>query len=388
MKANKLVKYFILFFAVAMAFVISCSEETTNETVVSTNVTAEPEQPMQQVTDGLVFSTTNEPIPGVTISVGGQTIGETREDGTFDPRVLLELNEGDVVTFSHPEFVPVIRVVRANPQITIVMRRRAQPVIVNAREGGVVRLGRQGQIEVPPNAFALQGKPFGGDVEIRATFINVADRTEIRSAPGAFISEEQGADRLVPLQSFGLAEVTVTTRGENQPLDLIRGQSLRVTLPIVTETPRNVGLYVLNPETGLWSLVGELTNTGSVLQGDITDTNRTWNADRPCGQSLVCVRVRIDYGGANLGCGIAATGLSYRGFDGVFQPDANGFVELQVCPDSVFELGACFRQCCGPGVPPTDPCCRNPELRRVIDMSTITLNPNGCTDIGVWLINN
>ena len=388
MKTNKLVKYFVLFFAVAVAFVISCSEETTNETVVSTNATVDAEQPKQQITEGLVFSTTNDPIPQVAISVGGKTIGETREDGTFDPRILLELNEGDVVTFAHPEFVPVIRIVRSNPQITIIMRRRAEPAIVNAREGGVISFGEKGEIEVPPNAFALNGRPFEGDVEIRATFINVADRTEIRSAPGAFISDEFGADQLAPLESFGLAEITATTRGENQPLELLRGQSLRIAMPIVTETPRNVNLYVLNPETGIWSLVGEMTNAGTVLQGDITDLNRTWNADRPCSETLVCVRVEIDYGGANLGCGIAATGLSYRGFDGVFQPDANGFVELQVCPNSVFELGACFRQCCGPGVPPTDPCCQNPELRRVIDMSTITLNPNGCTDIGVWVINN
>jgi hypothetical protein len=340
------------------------------------------------ISDGYVRTSENHALENVTVKNGKQIIGTSNAEGYF--RIQGEtLQEGDVITFEHQGFITVTKVIAEDSKLIIWMKKRAESVIIDAKEGGIVQLERGGNLRIPANAFTLEKRLYNGPVEITASYVDVTNRNEVRSAPGSYIALDQATNSLTPLTSFGMVEITAVVPEVNQPVELIRERPIQATLPILTEaSPSRVNLYELDRDSGYWILSGQLNSFQNTLLGEITTVNSTWNADDPCSEALVCVKVEVIFQNGNPGCGVGATGITYQGFDGIHTIAPDNTVELMVCPDSVFELGACWVLCCGPGVPPTDPCCNNPQHRTTIDLSTVTMNPNGCTDLGTWVINN
>lgn len=340
------------------------------------------------IADGYVRTSENLPIANVTVKNGTQTIAVSDSEGYFRLRGK-PASEGDVLTFENSGFITVTKVVAADSKLIIWMKKRAESVIIDSKEGGTIKLERGGNLRIPANAFTLEQRDYTGPVEITASYVDVTNRNEVRSAPGSYIAFDEATKTLTPLTSFGMVEITAVIPEVNQELELRRERPIQATLPILTETsPSRVNLYELDRASGYWILSGQLTSFQNTLLGEITTVNSTWNADDPCSEALVCVKVEVIFQNGNPGCGVGAEGITYQGFDGIHSIGSDGYVELMVCPDSVFELGACWLLCCGPGVPSSDPCCNNPQHRTTIDLSTVTMNPNGCTDLGTWVINN
>jgi len=340
--------------------------------------------------DGYIFQTSkNLPITGVAVSQNGVYIAESDEDGFFKIKRAVDLERPGVLLFEHPNFVTTTKELRSDSKLIIWMKERGEKAVFHSTKGTIVTLEKGGYLNIPSDAFSLGGLPYDGFVEISASYIDVTDRNEVRTAPGRYLAQDERSDELVPLNSFGMIEITAAALSRNIPLDLLDDRAISVAFPILAESiPDRVNLYEFNAEKGVWILKGSLQNVKNLLLGEITSVNSAWNADQPCSETLVCVKVKVQFANANQGCGVGATGLSYQGFDGIYTPDLDDYVELMVCPDSVFELGACWILCCGPGVPLTDPCCNNPQYSTIIDMSTITLDPTGCTDIGTWIVPN
>lgn len=340
------------------------------------------------ISDGYIRTSENHAIADVIVKNGTQIIGRTNAEGYF--RISGEpLEEGDVLSFEHSGFITVSKVLAADSKLIIWMKERAQSVIINSKEGGTIRLERGGDLRILANAFTFENRPYDGPVEITASYVDVTNSNEVRSAPGSYIAFDAATNNLVPLTSYGMVEITAVIPEVNQPVELRRDRAIQATLPILTDdSPSRVNLYELDRASGYWILAGQLTNFQNTLQGEITTVNSTWNADDPCSEALVCVKVKVIFQNGNPGCGVGAEGITYQGFDGIHSIGPDDYVELMVCPDSVFELGACWLLCCGPGVPSSDPCCNNPQHRTTIDLSTVTMNPNGCTDLGTWVINN
>jgi len=339
--------------------------------------------------DGYVRTSENWPISGVAVSKNGVDIAESNKHGFFviEKPTVLELS--DVLRFEHPNFVTTTKILRSDSKLIIWMKKRGETTVFHSRREQSIALEKGGHVNIPSDAFTLYGRLYTGSVEIRASYIDVTDRNEVRAAPGSYLALDERRNTLVPLNSFGMIEITAVVPRKNTPLELREDRVIMVAFPILTEsTTDRVNLYEFNAEEGVWIFKGSLQNIDNTLQGQITSVNTAWNADEPCSQSLVCVEAEVLYQSGNIGCGVGATGVTYQGFDGIHTTDLDNHVELMVCPDSIFELGACWILCCGPGVPPTDPCCNNPQYRTTIDISTITLNPTGCTDIGTWVIPN
>jgi len=339
--------------------------------------------------DGYVKTSENWPISGVAVSKNGVDIAKTNKHGFFviEKRTVLELS--DVLRFEHPSFVTTTKVLRSDSKLIIWMKKRGEATVFHSRRDQTIALEKGGHVNIPSDAFTLYGKPYAGSVEIRASYIDVTDRNEVRSAPGRYVAYDERRNELVPLNSFGMIEITAVVPRKNTPLELVEDRAIAVAFPILAEsTTDRVNLYEFNAEKGVWVLEGSLQNIDNTLQGEITSVNSAWNADKPCSQALVCVEVEVLYQSGYLGCGVGATGLTYQGFDGIHSPGPDNHVELMVCRDSVFELGACWLLCCVPGVPLSDPCCNNPQYRTTIDMGIITLATSGCTDIGTWVVPN
>ncbi len=337
--------------------------------------------------EGSVYSQSHQPLSNVLVKKGEKILSKTDEDGKFFLNKK-ELKNGAVLTFEKEEYVTITRVFKENMKPLFFLKKRSKPVFFDSNERYNLISESGLELNIPQNAFTLNGVNYKGKVEFIATYFDPSKIQDLINSPALFIAEDNQGQGNIPLSTFGMVEI-VALSSANRPLELKRGVSIEVKFPItIDKTPSQINLYSLNANTGYWSLEGVLNNVNNQLLGEITTINSTWNADDPCADQLVCIKVNIQYASGTLACGIGATGLTYQGFDGLHFPDINGDVQLMVCPNSVFELGACWLLCCGPGVPLTDPCCNNPQYKKTIDLSTITMNPSGCTDIGTWVVQN
>jgi len=339
--------------------------------------------------EGFIRTSEHWPISGVAVSVNGVDIATSNKHGFFVIKKTSVFELSDVLRFEHPNFVTTTKILRSDSNLIIWMKKRGETTTFNSRREQTIALEKGGHVNIPSNSFTLYGKPYTGSVEIRASYIDVTDRNEVRAAPGRYLAYDERRNELMTLNSFGMIEITAVVPWKNIPLELREDRAITVAFPILAEsTTDRVNLYEFNAEKGVWVLEGSLQNIDNTLQGEITSVNSAWNADEPCSQTLLCVEVEVLWQSVNFGCGVGATGVTYQGFDGIHITGPDNHVELMVCPNSVFELGACWILCCGPGVPLSDPCCNNPQYRTTIDIGTITLNPAGCTDIGTWVIPN
>lgn len=332
---------------------------------------------------GKILSIDMVPLSGVNVKRGEKIIGKSNEKGNLKIN-RANFKDGDVLTFEKENFVSIYKVIKENSTLDILMKKRNVFVEIEAEKGGLIKFGDGGSLNIPKNAFMIKGKPYRGYINIQATYIDVTDSKEVMSAPGAYIAENRDGN-LYSLTSFGIIEINVSDSKNNIPLDLKKDTGLKISYPIKTEnTPDRVNLYELNVETGYWSERGFLRNNGSTLQGVVTSVNSAWNADEPCSSTtpLMCVKIKVEFTSGNPGCGVDVNGVSYQGYDGRYLPDVNGYVQFMVCPDSVFDLGTCYPVCtsCPPG--------SGAVYKKTIDLSTITMNTSGCTDLGTWVIQN
>ncbi|KGL59150.1 hypothetical protein [Polaribacter sp. Hel1_85] len=327
---------------------------------------------------GKILSTDMVPLSNVNVKRGEKVIAKSDKKGNLKIN-RTNFKDGDVLTFEKDNFVSLYKVIKANSTLDVLMKKRNDIVEIETEKGGFIKFGNGGSLNIPKNAFTIRGKLYKGNINVQATYIDVTNSEEVMSAPGAYIAENKDGN-LYPLTSFGIIEINVSDSKNNIPLDLKKGTGLKISYPITTKnTPDIVNLYELNEETGYWSERSFLRNNGSTLQGVVTSVNSAWNADDPCSDVLVCVKIKVVFTNGNPGCGIGAKGISYQGYDGLYSPDINGYVQFMVCPDSVFELGACHPVCLT---------CPGPVYQKTIDLSTVTMNPSGCTDLGTWVIQN
>jgi len=368
-----------LVFIAGIFLFISCSDDPTSNTENSENLEFQKNSRATELM-GYVITKDNEPVEGARIKLRGQTISATNADGSFNLEGV-QLRTGDVLTFEHRDYLAVTKIVRDDMKLLVSMKKRGRTVRIDSRSTNEIEVGPGGRIVIPENSLGQNGQVYTGMIDVQVTYIDVTDSFDLRSAPGSYVA--QGREGLYPLTSFGMIEIVATIPGEGIRLDVVRESSITVEFPLLNprETPETVNLYAFDMETGYWELEGELVNTGSVLLGEVTSINSAWNADEPCGEALICVKIKVVFTNGNPGCGVAAEGLSYQGFDGLHSIGADDYVYLMVCPDSSFELQSCFPLC----IP-----CPGPLYTTMIDLTTVTTppGPDGCIDLGAWIIVN
>jgi hypothetical protein len=378
MKTNLILKK--ITWTVLLFLVFTSCQNADNSTSIDSNNTETLSIRSTINPNGNVFSSENQPIENVTVKKLGNVIARSNASGNFTLDGTI-LNEGDVITYEHPDFITVTKVLKTNSSLSIFMKRRAAGKIIDSRRGGAIALEKGGGIRIPANAFSFRGTPFNGEVKITASYIDVTNDNEVRSAPGAYIAFDAARNNLAPLASFGMIEVNAVIPQNNEPLELTKGSSIQVALPVLNpDTPATVNFYELDRDNGYWVLEGNLQNTQGMLLGEITEVNETWNADEECSEELICVKAKIlTAEGFPTGCFIHVVGLTYDGYDGYYTTDSSGNVELMVCPDSTFEIQSCLNS--ADFEPPT------PQYTVIIQIEPSDIDPNSdCTDLGTWIL--
>lgn len=343
---------------------------------------------------GKIYDINNQKLlENATIGVDSRLV-KTDKSGEFSLEGL-KTNLDYFIRIEHEDYVSLIRKIRftaikdVNLNFPLIPRGRKQQF--DAGDSIVIKEPNGFSVQVAPNSFITKDRQtYKGKLAIRATFINPKEGNTIVASPSTFITSDNR-----PLQTFGMIEIYATApNGER--LDIRKENPVRVTIPNLSGLTTSTGLYRLNTENGLWIREGEfsLNSQNNTLSGMITSVSSAWNADQPCSSTMVCIKVQVvdNNNSPRPGYFIGAKGLSYLGYTGLFQTDANGYVSLYVCPNSVFKFVGDIIPCCdGGSIPGTAEhtfCCVNGGQIQgpMVDMNTLTLTPP-CTDLGQVVMN-
>lgn len=253
---------------------------------------------------------------------------------------------GTVVSFSKEGYasnaVVVDGIAGGITTANAVLKPLADPVPLDSVAGGTVADAAGNLIEVQSNAFVTKSgrKSVAGVVDVRITPLDVTDEDDLSAFPGNFLAIPAAkADGTVQLETFALADYTVTQDGEE--LDLAPGSSATIELALPGNTPladgEQVPLWSFDEATGLWveEGVGQIVPSsrkagGLVYRATITHLS-WWNCDAPLSdKNCVTGTVLDETGGPVAGAPVEAAGTTYNGVtSGVTGPDGRFCVDVK-----------------------------------------------------------
>jgi hypothetical protein len=220
-------------------------------------------------------------IDGVEVACGAST-ASTGGDGSFS----LEMEPGmdQVVVFSRAGYVTCSRrvtvVEESPPYVSVTMMMEADPLQLDAGAGGTVTGERGASMAAPPGAFVDgDGSVVSGEVEVYLTPYDPAISEEAWSYPGDLFGLTLEGE-IVPLETFGVLDVTVRQGGEE--LQIREGETVDIAVPAPSweEQADTAPVWIYDAERGLWieSEHGEgtydpSTNTYSASVGHLSPCN-------------------------------------------------------------------------------------------------------------------
>lgn len=331
------------------------------------------------------------PLSDVRVQVNEMS-ATTTETGAFIFKKALP-DQRLLVTVSHPDYVSVTKRVQLTEGINLdelvfPMLKRKERIEGLSTDSISVSFGDSGGIDFAPNSwvYAESGDRYRGLVQIQSTFVNSNDERAMRAAPGSLVALDRES-REFGLQSFGMVEIYATDEAGTR-LDISKETPAEIRFPSSPEGPTETGLYLINP-SGFWIEMGTLTlnPVTYTLTGTVTSISEAWNADDPCADPLICVSFNVvdDLGNPLQTC-FSYRGLTYQSSADFVCTDSQGYVEIDVCPNQVFEIFDII-PCCDPsdvpGTPEHDFCCvqGGKVVHATIDLSTVTITPP-CTNLG------
>jgi|GEM_PF-1953869 len=202
---------------------------------------------------GRVLDVAGNPIAGVTVR-GPAGEATTDSDGRF--QLAAQVGDGQIVTLSREGFVSSARIVSVPPDtvawLPVTMMPLAPPVPLDATAGGTVVGARGSSLTAPAAAFVdAEGTPIAGEVEVSLTPYDPAIPQEALAYPG----ELRGLTldgRTLPLETFGVMDVTVRQGGRVLQVGEGKTLALRLPAPSAGAKPETVQMWRYDTARALW----------------------------------------------------------------------------------------------------------------------------------------
>ncbi len=198
----------------------------------------------------------------------------------------------------------------------------------------------------PADGLTLRGGiALDGPVEVRWT--HVASPHLVTTVPGNLAVRIEGVN--VPLQSYGMARVELF----HPDGEVVLETPAKLSFPLAPDhglhDGQEVGIYVLDPQSGIWVHEGDGTVAGDRFTGIAMSRQGWWNCDAPL-RARGCVRGSIAHTGWKLPSNTAAhlVGLEYM-TRSVAYPDQDGGFCVDGMPEvpariEAYQTGkSCFR---------------------------------------------
>jgi len=311
---------------VVLGWLVGCggaNDEAAQAGADSSGAIEEPfEPPDENVLIGQVIGPGGAPVVFARISIDGGSEAWTNANGYYYLEGV-DLGEETVVQFSAPGYSAILKKALVNTGSTSTLNALLLPHVearsVDHQAGGVASFGR-GSLALGAGVLVdSNGEAVAGAVNVRMTIIDVKS-DEILASPGDF-SARDATGGAVQLETFGLADISIDSDGENVQLKEGETADLEMLLPPDTtlEEGDQVPLWYFDETDGKWAEEG--IGTVQEYSGDPARLAVAgpvshfswWNADYPMEVTCINGVVTTCDGVPAPGAFVLARGISYDG---------------------------------------------------------------------------
>jgi len=203
--------------------------------------------------DGIIKDADGSLINEVTVKYGTFTTTSS-SDGSY--YFTASPGKDQVVVFSHEGYVTISRFVNifsgSTTHLYVTMLKETNPVTLDSSVGGTISGERNASAAVPENAFVDdQDNPVSGTVNIHLTPFDPSIQQEAAAYPGNLRGRTMEG-KIVPLETFGVLDVTARQNGKTLRLKSGKTIDIRVPAPSNGVVPATSQMWTFDEETALW----------------------------------------------------------------------------------------------------------------------------------------
>lgn len=241
---------------------------------------------------GNVIDTDKNPIEGVTITIGSQTV-TTDENGVF---ILNNATVNERFGYIKAEKAGYIHGSRSVVptsginKVTIMLLEATIAGSVNSGSAETVTANDGSSVSFDGNFVKEDGTEYSGNVDVVIRHLDPADEDMVMQMPGMLYAEnEDGAERM--LQTLGMLAVELIGSG-GEDLNLAEGSTSEIRIPVdaslMSIAPATIPLWSFDETNGYWKEEGFATLQGNMYVGNVTHFS-FWNCDIPAEAITLCV---------------------------------------------------------------------------------------------------
>lgn len=243
---------------------------------------------------GRVIDSNNNPIEGVTITIGNMTT-PTDANGVFVMNDALVFERFGYVKADKEGYIHGSRAVvpsSGTNKVEIMLLEETVIQTLNSGETATVALANGASVSLDGNYKNPDGSDYTGSIDVIMHMLDPVDDNMELQMPGMLYAENiDGNERM--LQTLGM--LAVELRGDNgEDLNLADGSTSELRIPLdpslVSTAPSSIPLWYFDETNGYWKEEGEATLIGNEYVGTVSHFS-FWNCDIPAEAVNLCVTV-------------------------------------------------------------------------------------------------
>lgn len=240
---------------------------------------------------GKVINEDNNPVSGVTISVG-LSVTTTDANGVFSIESASVFEKFAYIKASKDGFIEGSRALVPTDginQVTIMLLDLDITATINSGETSTVDLPNGTQVILDGNYVNQQGANYTGAVRVVLKHLNPDNENMEFQMPGMLFAENTNGSPRV-LETYGM--IAVELRGSSgEELNIADGSNAEISVPVpqnATNAPASIPLWYFDEDNGYWKEEGQALLQGNRYVGNVTHFS-FWNCDAPFPYVQFCV---------------------------------------------------------------------------------------------------
>jgi len=297
---------------------------------------------------GNVIDINNNPIEGVTITIGNET-ATTDNNGVF---IINSATVNERFGFIKAEKAGYIHGSRSlvpsegTNKVTIMMLEATVIGTVNSGTASQVIASDGSSVSFDGNFIKEDGSAYSGSVDVIIHHLDPSDEDMPMQMPGMLYAQnEDGAERM--LQTLGMLAVELRGTG-GEDLNLAEGSTSEIRVPVdaslMSIAPTTIPLWYFDETNGYWKEEGVATLQGNMYVGSVSHFS-FWNCDIPAEAIVLCVTTADSNNTTLSNLKVSITSATFGTTYGY--TNNNGEVCGYVPSDEVLELNIYSYDVCG-----------------------------------------
>ncbi|RNC84209.1 MAG: hypothetical protein ED556_12195 [Winogradskyella sp.] len=241
---------------------------------------------------GTIVDTNNNPIAGVSVSVGGSN-ATTDNNGVF---IIRDANVQSRFAYVKAERAGYLNASRSlvpttgTNKVFIMMLPENNVGTVSSGTQETVSLSNGTSVTLNGNYVNENGETYSGNVSVIMHYLNPDDENMTQQMPGMLYAANADNEERI-LQTFGM--LAIELRGDSgEDLNLANGSAAEISAPVpqslLNDAPATIPLWSFNEEFGVWVEEGTATLDNGNYVGTVTHFS-FWNFDIPFDGTNLCI---------------------------------------------------------------------------------------------------